>query len=70
VRHYTTERRKLRRAMREVQTEYGQVTVKIGRLDGAVLQVAPEFEQCKKAAVQAGVPLKAVYEAALRAVKL
>jgi len=49
------------------QTSYGGVTVKVGRLDGKVLQAAPEFESCRKLAEEAKVPLKEVYEAALRA---
>src|ERR1017187_7950931 len=67
VRRYTAERRKLRREFVTVDTTRGSVTVKVGRLDGKVLQAAPEFESCKKAADQAKVPLKEVYEAALRA---
>jgi uncharacterized protein (DUF111 family) len=43
------------------------VTVKVGKLDGKVFQAAPEFESCKKLADQAGVPIKEVYDAALRA---
>jgi hypothetical protein len=41
--------------------------VKVGKLDGKVLQAAPEFESCKKLAEQAKVPIKEIYEAALRA---
>ena len=67
VRRYTAERRKLRREFITVQTPHGSVTVKLGRLDGKVLQAAPEFESCKKLAEQAKVPLKEIYEAALRA---
>jgi uncharacterized protein (DUF111 family) len=67
VRRYTAERRKLRREFITVQTPYGGVTVKVGKLDGKVLQAAPEFESCKKLADQAGVPIKEVYDAALRA---
>ena len=69
VRRYEAQRRKLLRESRSVQTEYGRVAVKIGRLDGRVVQAAPEFEDCRKAAAQAAVPLKAVYDAALVAVK-
>lgn len=69
VRRSVVQRCKLHRAMREVQTPYGSVPVKIGRLDGKIVQAAPEFEHCKKIAASAGVPLKAVYEAAIRAVK-
>ena len=67
VRRYTAERRKLRREFVTVQTAYGSVTVKVGQLDGKVLQAAPEFESCKKLADQASVPIKEIYAAALRA---
>ena len=53
VRRYTAERRKLRREFVTVQTPHGAVTVKLGRLDGKVLQAAPEFESCRKLAEQA-----------------
>jgi len=67
VRRSAAERRKLAREMRTVRTPYGEVTVKIGSLDGKVLQVAPEFESCKKLAERAKVPLKEVYDAARKA---
>ena len=67
IRRYTAERRKLRREFTTIQTQYGSVTVKLGKLDGKVLQAAPEFESCKKLAEQAQVPIKEVYDAALRA---
>ncbi len=66
VRRYSAERRKLRREFVSVKTEFGDVTVKIGRLDGRVVQAAPEYESCKKVAEDANVPLKQVYEAALK----
>ncbi len=67
VRRSRTERRKLRREFRKVTTPYGEVTVKIGSLDGRAVQTAPEYESCRRAAAAAGVPLKAVMEAAIRA---
>jgi len=67
VRRYVAERRKLRRELITVQTPHGAVTVKVGRLDGKILQAAPEFESCKRLANQAGVPIKEVYDTALRA---
>jgi len=67
IRRYAAERRKLRREFVAVQTPHGSVTVKVGKLDGKVLQAAPEFESCKKLADQANVPIKEVYDAALRA---
>jgi len=68
VRRYTTERRKLRREFATVKTAHGEVTVKIGNLDGETVQVAPEFESCRKLAAQAGVPLKAIYQATIKSI--
>jgi len=65
VRRTLAERRKLKREFLTVQLPQGEVTVKIGRLDGAVVQVAPEFESCKQLAAKSSVPLRAIYEAAL-----
>ena len=67
IRRYAAERRKLRREFISVQTAYGPASVKLGRLDGKVVQAAPEFESCRKLAEQSKVALKEVYEAALRA---
>ncbi len=70
VRRHTAERRKLRREFVTVSTEYGPVQVKLGRLDGQVIQAAPEFESCKHIATQANVPLRRVYEAVIKAARL
>jgi hypothetical protein len=69
VRRSFTERRKLRRQLATVSTEFGPVTVKLGRLNKQIVQASPEFESCRKAAVQAGVPVRTVYEAALKAAR-
>jgi hypothetical protein len=70
VRCHSAERRKLRREFVTVKTPFGEVTVKLGRLGGKIVQAAPEFESCRKAAEQGGVPLKQIYEAAIRAANL
>ncbi len=64
VRRSVLERRKLRREWRSVKTAYGEVKVKIGKLGDEIVQVAPEFDVCRDKAVQAGVPVSEVYEAA------
>jgi uncharacterized protein (TIGR00299 family) protein len=69
VRRTQAERRKLRREFSKVKTPFGDIIVKIGRLNGKVVQAVPEFESCKKLALRAKMPLKQVYEAALKAVK-
>ncbi|HEX7569548.1 MAG TPA: nickel pincer cofactor biosynthesis protein LarC [Verrucomicrobiae bacterium] len=70
IRRTVAERRKLRREFTRVKTPFGDVAVKIGRLDGKLVQTAPEFESCKKLASRTKVPLKRIYEAALKAVKI
>ena len=69
VRRRATERRKLRREFAQVETAFGTVSVKIGRLDGKIVQTAPEFESCQRVAERAGVPLKQIYDAALKATR-
>ena len=69
VRRTIAERRKLKRLLTTVKTKFGSVTVKLGKLSGTIVQVAPEFESCKQVAARAKVPLKQVYEAALKAAK-
>jgi uncharacterized protein (DUF111 family) len=69
IRRTVAERRKLRREFTKIKTPFGEVALKIGRLNGKVIQAAPEFESCKKLAVRAKIPLKRIYEAALKAAK-
>ncbi|HZG54789.1 MAG TPA: nickel pincer cofactor biosynthesis protein LarC [Pyrinomonadaceae bacterium] len=67
VRSYEVERRALWREFVVVETGFGKINVKVARRDdGSVCNVAPEYEDCRAAAVGAGVPLRVV-EAAARA---
>ena len=67
VRRSILERRKLRREMIRVRTEFGEIPVKVGLLDGERVQIAPEFDACRDKAVQAGVPVMLVFQAAQQA---
>jgi uncharacterized protein (TIGR00299 family) protein len=57
----------LPREERTVETQYGVVRVKVARAPDGTLNVAPEFEDCRRLAGERGVPLKAVHQAALAA---
>jgi pyridinium-3,5-bisthiocarboxylic acid mononucleotide nickel chelatase len=70
VRRSTAERRKLKREFATVKTEFGDVTVKLGKLNGKIVQATPEYESCKKIAEKANVPLKTIYEAAQKGLKI
>lgn len=67
VRRTAAERRKLPREFATVKTEFGEVTVKLGKLNGKTVQAAPEFESCKKIAVEKNVPVRLVFAAAIKA---
>ena len=68
VRSYKVERRALRRTIMRVETAYGPIDVKVGHLNGRVVNEMPEFEQVRAAANKAGVPLKVVEDAVRTAI--
>jgi len=69
VRRSSAERRKLQREFVVSSTPFGDVAVKIGKLNGVVVQAAPEYESCKQVAAAREVPIKEVYAAALKALE-
>jgi len=70
IRQTTMERRCLDRDMVMVDTVHGQVRVKVARLDGDVVNLSPEYEDCRRLARETGKPLKEVYAAAQAAAML
>ncbi|MFP3903113.1 MAG: nickel pincer cofactor biosynthesis protein LarC [Armatimonadota bacterium] len=64
VRMTTADRFCLEREIQQVQTPYGTVGMKIGRLDDAIVTVTPEFDDCMERAAEADVPVRLVYQAA------
>src|SRR6202049_4381127 len=52
ARSYRAQRRVLPREWVNVATDYGDVRIKVSRVNGRILHVAPEFEDCKKLAVE------------------
>jgi len=64
VRWRAVERLELDRSLETVETEFGAVRVKVGRLSGEVLNAHPEWDDCAVRAREHGVPVKRVLEAA------
>jgi uncharacterized protein (DUF111 family) len=64
VRTHTAQRRTLARQSVTVATPLGDVRMKVARMNGTVLNAAPEFEDCQRIAAAQGVPLKDVLAAA------
>jgi pyridinium-3,5-bisthiocarboxylic acid mononucleotide nickel chelatase len=67
ARTYRAQRRTLPREFVSVATNYGDVRIKISRVNGRILHVAPEYDDCRKLAVEKDVPLQRVISEALRA---
>ena len=66
VRSRRERRHVLSRRHETVQTPWGEVRIKIGSMAGADSQFAPEYEDCRRIAVEHHVPLKTVMQEALR----
>jgi uncharacterized protein (TIGR00299 family) protein len=55
-------RKKLARELREIDTSYGKIRVKISRRGDEVLTATPEYEDCRRIAEERKIPLKQVIE--------
>ncbi len=69
VRVREVERLCLPREIWKVQTPYGTVGVKIARLGEEIVNLAPEYDDCHRLALECGVSLKEVMAAALEAAR-
>jgi uncharacterized protein (TIGR00299 family) protein len=68
VRRQTLPRYCAERQMRQVETPWGSVRVKLKILEGQIAAASPEYDDCARLATEAGVPLAEVMEAARQAV--
>ncbi|MBI5141493.1 MAG: nickel pincer cofactor biosynthesis protein LarC [Nitrospirae bacterium] len=67
VRVYGASRRILDREFISVKTKYGDIRVKIGRLEGRVVTATPEYEDCRAAAERHNAPIGEVIREAEKA---
>ncbi len=66
LRAHSAQRRVLPREFVKVTTSFGEVRVKLSRVNGRILHVAPEYDDCRKLAEEKNVPLQRVINEALR----
>jgi uncharacterized protein (DUF111 family) len=57
----------LKRKRVTVLTSFGEIDIKVFELPDGATKAAPEYEHCKSAAIEFGVPLQAVRQAAMAA---
>ncbi|MBI2658532.1 nickel pincer cofactor biosynthesis protein LarC [Candidatus Woesearchaeota archaeon] len=62
VRILTAAKKKLDREIQTVKTKYGNVRIKISKLNNQIKNIMPEYEDCVKIAKNKKIPLKKVYE--------
>jgi uncharacterized protein (TIGR00299 family) protein len=62
-------RYELEREERAIQVDGQPVRVKIGRLDGRIVNIAPEHDDCAAVASRTGAPVKSIWTAALAAAR-
>ena len=67
IRRQLIARSKLARLSVTVRTEFGEVRIKTGSLQGRVVSAKPEYADCAEAAQKHGIPLKQVRKAAMEA---
>jgi hypothetical protein len=60
VRTHEVRRKTLDREFVAVTTDFGEVKMKVSRMNGTVLNAAPEYEDCQRIAAEKGIPLKQV----------
>jgi uncharacterized protein (TIGR00299 family) protein len=53
---------KAHRTIQVIQTQYGAINFKVAKIGHRTINVAPEYEDCKRAAMESGVPLKQVMD--------
>ena len=69
VRFRRVERYEAEREVAQVATSLGTVAVKVKRLEGRVVGVSPEYEECRRVALAQGLPLQEVYQRVLEAAR-
>lgn len=69
IRVSKTDRLYLEREMTLVKTEYGDIPVKIARMNGKIVNSMPEYEDVRRTALEKGVAFRIVLDAAKRSLE-
>ena len=69
VRMQQMQRRKAQRAQQTIETPFGKMQVKVKLLGSRVISAAPEYEECRRVALERALPLEEVYEVARQAIQ-
>ncbi|MHC4624384.1 MAG: nickel pincer cofactor biosynthesis protein LarC [Planctomycetota bacterium] len=67
IRRQVLRRSKLAREFVSVETQFGEIGIKTGSMNGKIVNAKPEFSECAAAAKKHKVAVKVVWEAAIKA---
>ncbi|GAB6099969.1 hypothetical protein JCM16358_18480 [Halanaerocella petrolearia] len=65
IRKYEVERKALERKFYQLETEFGEMTVKVAYQQEEIIKYAPEYDECKEVAEELDIPVKTVYNRVL-----
>ncbi len=60
IRYNKYNRVTLDRKFTKIETEYGKITVKLGYYNGKLIRATPEYEDCRKIAINKNIPLNSL----------
>jgi hypothetical protein len=66
IKQILVDRYSLPRTIREVETPYGKIRVKIAEFSPNLKKISPEFEDCRRAAQEHGIPITQIYQETIR----
>jgi uncharacterized protein (TIGR00299 family) protein len=66
LRWHEEERAKSDREILTQETKYGKIRFKLAKWDGRLVNFSPEYEDCKRLALEKRIPLKEIFEEAKR----
>src|ERR1051326_2617173 len=66
IRQHAVDRTTLEREFVEVETDYGKIKIKVSKLEGEIVNAAPEYEDCARIAREKGMALKQIQALAMK----
>ncbi len=66
IKQILVDRYSLPRTIQEVETPYGKIRVKIAEISPNIKKISPEFEDCRRAAQEHGIPITDIYQETIR----
>lgn len=66
LRWYWVNKERLNVAFEQIDTPWGKVRIKIGSIGTNIINMAPEYEDCRSLAMTQRIPLKQIYNVAMK----